>query len=127
MGRVYKSLNEMMDECPAQKPNELTKLHCWDEEANFENFGASELELDLEPVDDDAMAPLQEAAVRLAVSEVEAKRYEAILMEEKKNKNYADLEKKLSMKKSQKEKTRRIKKALRKVRKMMLRIGELSV
>ena len=102
---------------PHRCPRVLTKLHCWDEEKKFEELGAPEIELDLEPVDDDAMAPLQEAAVRLAVSEVEAKRYEAILMEEKKNKNYADLEKKLSMKKSQKEKTRRMKKALRKVRK----------
>ena len=118
LGRVYRSLDEMMDECPAQKPSELTHLHCWDEEANFAKFGASELELDLEPVDDDAMAPLQEAAVRLAVSEVEAQRWEAILMEQKKSRSdIADLQKKLSLKKSQKAKTRRMKKALRTVRK----------
>ena len=107
LGRVFKSENEMHDDCPAQKPDELTKLHCWDEEKKFAEFGAPEIELDLEAVDDDAMAPLQEASVRLAVSAVEAERFEAILRNEKlKGSSYVDGEKKLQDAKLKKQKQR---------------------
>ena len=61
-------------------------------------------------------------------SAVDAERPDAILLQEKKKfDTYADVEKSLGEKNLRKEKTRRMKKALRKVRKMTLRSGELSV
>lgn len=83
LGRWVKSEADLMDEFPAQAPDEKIKLDAWDEYKKCHE-GAPEVEIDLEGVADDEMKELRPAAMRMAMKAVEEARLEKYLTDPEK-------------------------------------------
>ena len=113
LGRRLKKDDDMIDMFPAQEPDELTKLHAWDEH-KMKNEGHPEIQLDLEPSCEDELSALRPAALSLAVKARDAARVESILNRSERPKHLKCEMKGAKMKKMKARCKRRLMRKLRK-------------